>query len=200
MLRDGAGELDEARLLTKKLGWKIKSIRLHGVPFRDVVPYLRDRFDVNIEVDWAGLAQAGVDLNAPLRINVRNCTFSKLLWSVADGVKTDAVWPGIVIDGDTIRIGKAGRRPGLVRIRMRGKGKFRLNARHLDGAAALRKEIIALELPKRAEAIITVEAEASQAAVADLLRLIMAAEIQNIRLEGNGRVLPTPDRKASRAK
>lgn len=58
---------------------KLPEVKFDGVPFADVVDFLRQITSTNIFVDWRSLEAAGIDRNAPIAMQLRDVPYEDVL-------------------------------------------------------------------------------------------------------------------------
>ena len=84
---------------------RLPELKFDGVPFGDVVDFLRDISGANIDVGWRGLEAAGFDRNAPVSMRVRDVTFERALRQICRQMSGGGQTPlGFTVDGDMIVI------------------------------------------------------------------------------------------------
>ena len=100
--RERGGETDQATeaILAKQL----PELRFDGVPFTDVVDFLRDTTQANIFVNWTAIEGAGVDKNAPITTRLTNVKFAKVLSIILDSAGGGVARLGYTIDDGVITI------------------------------------------------------------------------------------------------
>jgi general secretion pathway protein D len=103
-VRQERGEEKEDAQVQAQLDRKLPELRFDGVPFADVVDFLRDVSGSNIFVNWKALETAGVDKNAPVTARLRDVRFSKALNTVLQEVGGGADLLGYTIDDGVITI------------------------------------------------------------------------------------------------
>jgi general secretion pathway protein D len=72
------GKSDTLRILEQKL----PEVQFQETPFEQVVEWLRDFTKLNISVRWQKLADAGIERDKPVTIQVRNLRLSQVLWMI----------------------------------------------------------------------------------------------------------------------
>jgi Flp pilus assembly secretin CpaC/tetratricopeptide (TPR) repeat protein len=98
------GELTEDSETVKRLDQRLPEINMNGVPFTDVVDFLRDVTQANIFVNWKALEASGIGRDAPVTARLRDVKFSKALRTILDDVSGGAVPLSYTIDEGVITI------------------------------------------------------------------------------------------------
>jgi type II secretory pathway component GspD/PulD (secretin)/tetratricopeptide (TPR) repeat protein len=100
--RERGGATDQATeaLLARTL----PELRFDGVPFVDVVEFLRDTTQANVFVNWTAIEGAGIDKNAPITTRLRNVKFSKVLNIILESAGGGVIKLGYTIDDGVITI------------------------------------------------------------------------------------------------
>lgn len=96
---DPAAEAD----VEEVLGMRLPQVEFDGIPFGDVVAFLRDVGNLNVHVRWQALAHAGVDKNTPVDIKLAHVRLEKALRTILDDVG-EANRLGFVVDEGVVTI------------------------------------------------------------------------------------------------
>ena len=90
--------------LRARLDHRLPEVKFDGVGLSDVLDFLRDVTGIPIEVDWTGLADAGVSRDVPVTVRFGDMPAGQVLRLVIDGI--DSKRPmGIFLRNDKVIIG-----------------------------------------------------------------------------------------------
>ncbi len=81
-----AAESAENRAVRRKLMETQRKLEFTGVPFEQVVEFMRDISGVSIHVKWTALEQAGVNRDTPVNVKLTDVTIEKALRTILDDV------------------------------------------------------------------------------------------------------------------
>lgn len=102
LARERGGATDAA--IEATLAKQLPELRFDGVPFVDVVEFLRDTTQANIFVNWSAIEGAGIDKNQPITTRLKNVKFSKVLNIVLESAGGGIIRLGYTIDDGVITI------------------------------------------------------------------------------------------------
>ncbi len=92
--------------IVEALNHIVPDAKFDGVPFADVIEFLRDMSRINIFVNWRGLEAAGIDRNTRVTARLRDVKFSKALDTILRDVGGN-VRLGYDVDGNVLTISTA---------------------------------------------------------------------------------------------
>jgi general secretion pathway protein D len=102
--REERGLRQEDEAVLAQLEKRLPEVRLDGVPFTDVIDFLRDVTSANIFVNWRALEASQVDKNTPVTALLRDVKFAKALSTILNDVGGATVKLGYTIDEGVITI------------------------------------------------------------------------------------------------
>lgn len=102
LARERGGSTDQA--VEAMLAKQLPELRFDGVPFVDVIEFLRDTTQANIFVNWSAIEGAGIDKNTPITTRLKNVRFSKVLGLVLESAGGGIIRLGYTIDDGVITI------------------------------------------------------------------------------------------------
>ena len=97
------GDREANQGVRKALRQVLPKLEFSGIPFGDVVQFLRDVSNINIHVKWEALRAANIDKYTAVNVKLTQVTVEKALRTALDGV--GGVNPlGFVVDEGVITI------------------------------------------------------------------------------------------------
>ncbi len=103
MIGQQAGESEANRRVLEKLNQPIP-VNFENNPFNTVVEYLRNVTGVNIFVNWRALEGAGIEMGAPVNLNLANVPAQRAIRLILDQVGGDLVPLAFTVDEGVVTI------------------------------------------------------------------------------------------------
>ena len=103
----GAAEMAESeanRAVRRALGQVLPKLEFSGIPFGDVIQFVRDVSTANIHVKWEALRTANVDKNTAVNVKLAQVSVEKALKTILEDVGGQAGQLAFVVDEGVITI------------------------------------------------------------------------------------------------
>jgi bla regulator protein BlaR1 len=88
-----------------RLARRIPELKFDSIPLSDALAFMRDQAKINLFIDHKALEGAGVDLNEPVVLDLKDITVEQAFRFVGKAVASHDVELGAIADGDVIVFG-----------------------------------------------------------------------------------------------